>query len=183
MATLSAGALAQAPADTLMADDFDSECEICIINDDTDYDESTLFHWLLTDLTKLNARQNLVDLATSFIGLRYRRGGKTPKGFDCSGFTAYVFRSIGIKLGASSRDQYQQGHEVPTEALEVGDLLFFSGRAGGQQRVGHVGMVVDVDKESGTVRFIHSTHRSGITVSRTDEPYYAARYIGARRIL
>lgn len=175
------------PADTLDAADFDcppDSCEICTIDDDTPYDESTLFPWLFTDFGRLGAEKTLVDMATSKLGLPYRRGGKTPRGFDCSGFTGWVFSHVGIRLGASSRDQFLQGHKVDRQSdLKVGDLVFFSGRAGGKGRVGHVGMVIDNDPATSTVRFIHSTHRSGITVSRLDEPYYSNRYMGARRVL
>lgn len=169
-------------ADTLVAADFD-DCEICEISDNTKYDEETLFPWLFTDFARLNAEKTLVSVATSHIGLPYRRGGKTTRGFDCSGFTGYLFRNIGINLGASSRNQFKQGKEVATKDLKIGDLVFFSGRAGGTRTVGHVGMVIDVDNEDGTVCFIHSTHRSGITISRMNEPYYSSRYMGARRVL
>lgn len=171
------------PADTLMAEDFDDIAVNAEISDDMLDREPEIMPWLFTDLSKIMAPHTLVNYATSFIGLPYRRGGKTPKGFDCSGFTGYVFRTIGIRLGASSRDQYLQGEPVKTEELRPGDLVFFSGRAGGVSRVGHVGMVIDRDPDSGTVRFIHSTHRLGITVSRLDEPYYDRRYMGARRVI
>ncbi len=170
------------PADTLVADDFDDYI-LNEIHDDTDYNDPELFPWLIADfgLSKFNNVQTLIENATMHLGLPYRRGGKTPRGFDCSGFTGYVFRSVGIRLGASSRDQFRQGEPVETDQLQPGDLVFFSGRAGGYDRVGHVGMVIDTDSD-GTIRFIHSTHRSGITISRLDEPYYSSRYMGARRM-
>lgn len=124
---------------------------------------------------------DMIDHAKSFIGLRYRRGGKTPKGFDCSGFTGYIFRQFGIELNASSRSQYLQGDKIDKESLRPGDLVFFSGRRGGTKTVGHVGMVVEIHGD-GTFSFIHSANSSGITISKSTEPYYRSRYIGGRRV-
>lgn len=183
LTTVSAGNDTILPADTLVTADFDDAATVCEIDDEAFDREVEIFPWLRTDLSKIIIPHTLVNYATSFIGLPYRRGGKTQKGFDCSGFTGFIFRSVGIRLGASSRDQYRQGIPIAEKQLSPGDLVFFSGRAGDKSRVGHVGMVIDRDPESGIVRFIHSTHRLGITVSRLDEDYYSRRYIGARRVI
>lgn len=125
---------------------------------------------------------DLLDYARTFTGLRYRRGGKTPKGFDCSGFTGYVFRQFGMTLGASSRDQYRQGVSIERDRLQPGDLVFFGGSRGGTSRVGHVGIVTRVGDDGKSFHFIHSACSSGITESHSSEPYYSRRYIGARRV-
>lgn len=125
---------------------------------------------------------DLLDYAHSFVGTRYRRGGKTPAGFDCSGFTGYVFREFGYSLSASSAAQYSDGHKVPVDQIQPGDLLFFNGRARGS-RVGHVGIAISADPVTGVVTFIHSSTSSGVRVDRTDAPYYACRFLGARRVL
>lgn len=125
---------------------------------------------------------DMLDFARTFTGLRYRRGGKTPNGFDCSGFTGYVFRQFGMSLGASSRDQYGQGSAVERGDLRPGDLVFFGGSRGGTKSVGHVGIVTSVNAADGTFRFIHSATSSGIIESRSTEPYYSRRYVGARRV-
>lgn len=125
---------------------------------------------------------DLLDYARSFTGLRYRRGGKTPKGFDCSGFTGYVFRQFGMRLGASSRDQYLQGDAIELDCIQPGDLVFFGGSRGGTKRVGHVGIVTRVGDDGKSFHFIHSACSSGITESHSSEPYYSRRYIGARRV-
>lgn len=124
---------------------------------------------------------DLISYAKNYIGLHYRRGGKTLKGFDCSGFTSYVFKQFGLPLNASSRSQYTQGDHIIKEELLPGDLVFFSGRRGGTRSVGHVGIVVEVDAD-GTFKFIHSAISSGITISDSTEPYYRSRYVGARRV-
>ncbi|MCM1505080.1 MAG: NlpC/P60 family protein [Muribaculum sp.] len=124
---------------------------------------------------------DMISHAKEFMGLRYRRGGKTPKGFDCSGFTGYLFNQFGMKLNASSRSQFLQGDAVDDDSLRPGDLVFFSGRRGGTMTVGHVGMIVEIHGD-GTFSFIHSANSSGITISHSLEPYYKSRYVGARRV-
>jgi cell wall-associated NlpC family hydrolase len=124
---------------------------------------------------------DMLAFANKYKGLRYRHGGKTPQGFDCSGFTSYVFKQFGLKLASSSAAQYTQGEKVSHGDLQPGDLVFFSGRAASKSRVGHVGLVTDVNSD-GTFKFIHSSNMSGIVISKSTEPYYSRRYIGARRV-
>lgn len=124
---------------------------------------------------------DLLAEARTHLGKRYSRGSKGPKSFDCSGFSSYVFRQFGYSLSPSSRDQYNQGEKVSRTDLRKGDLVFFKGRStkGG---VGHVGIVVDND-EKGNFTFIHASNSLGITVSSCKEPYYAARFVGGKRII
>ncbi|MCH5233875.1 MAG: C40 family peptidase [Muribaculaceae bacterium] len=125
---------------------------------------------------------DLLDEAKSHSGLRYRRGGKTPAGFDCSGFTGYVYKQFGYKLNASSSSQYSDGIQVEKGDLRPGDLVFFtSPRSKGG--VGHVGIVVEADNEENTFRFIHSAVSGGIQIDKSTAPYYKKRYVGARRII
>ena len=125
---------------------------------------------------------DIISYANSFLGTPYRRGGKGPKSFDCSGFTSFVFREFNKKLSASSRTQYLQGESVATEDIRPGDLVFFSGRRAGKT-VGHVGIAVDID-DKGIISFIHAAHSGGIRIDKVqDGGYYSRRYIGARRVL
>lgn len=125
---------------------------------------------------------DMIEFAKKHMGTRYRRGGKSPAGFDCSGFTSYVFDQFGYKLGSSSRDQYLQGEPIEKEAVMPGDLLFFNGRSIGL-RVGHVGIAIDSDPETGVVTFIHAAIAGGIRIDKTSAPYYSRRYLGARRVI
>lgn len=126
---------------------------------------------------------DMVAFARNFLGKRYRHGAKGPNAFDCSGFTSYVFKEFGYTLNPSSRAQYTQGHKINKEDIVPGDLLFFSGRRAGS-RVGHVGMVIDVDPDKKTVKFIHATIGGGVKIDTyPDGGYYGRRFIGARRIL
>lgn len=122
----------------------------------------------------------ILDYASTFKGTRYRSGASSPAGFDCSGFTSYVFRKFGYQLNRSSRGQVNDGDPVAREDLKPGDLVFFNGRARGE-RVGHVGIVTSVHGD-GSFEFIHAS-TTGVRISKSEEPYYDARYVGACRVL
>lgn len=125
--------------------------------------------------------KDLLSEAKRHIGKPYSAGSKGPRAFDCSGFSSYVYRQFGISLSASSSAQYGQGEKVDRKDLSPGDLVFFTSRRSGS-RVGHVGIVVSADNESGNFKFIHASNSSGITISDY-KGYYVGRYIGARRII
>ena len=120
---------------------------------------------------------NVMDEAFSHLGARYRHGARGPYAFDCSGFTSYVYRQIGVQLSPSSRDQYASNNRE----LQRGDLVFFTGRSG-RGGVGHVGIVVDVDERTGSFNFIHASVSRGVMVNNSEETYYRSRYVGARRV-
>lgn len=127
---------------------------------------------------------SLVSYSKRFLGTRYRLGGTTPRAFDCSGFVGYVYRNFGINLDRTSRQQYLQGNRVGVGELQPGDLLFFSSRSAGRGNVGHVAMVVSVDRDNNSCRFIHASTKKGVTYQNfPDNGYYSRNFIGARRIL
>ncbi len=126
---------------------------------------------------------DMLGFAKRFMGIRYRHGGRSPKtGFDCSGFTSYIYSNFGYSLSPSSAVQYTQGRKVKRDEVQPGDLLFFTGRASRSGRVGHVGIAVSADPASGEITFIHAA-RSGIRIDKVSAAYYAKRYLGARRVL
>ncbi len=119
----------------------------------------------------------LISFAKRFIGVRYRWGGTTPKGFDCSGFTKYVFNNIGVKLNRTSTSQAAQGERISKSGLQPGDLVFFDTN-GGHNRINHVGIYI------GGGRFIQaSSTGDGVTISDIDSGFYANAYMTARRVL
>ena len=124
--------------------------------------------------------KQLLDYAATFKGTRYRSGSSSPNGFDCSGFTSYVFSKFGYSLTRSSSSQINDGDPVEKHNLRPGDLVFFNGRAVGK-RIGHVGIVTEVDSAEGKFKFIHASNSRGVTVSTSEEPYYKRRYVGACR--
>ncbi len=123
----------------------------------------------------------LMEEAYSHMGARYRSGKAGPKAFDCSGFTSYVFKMIGIDLRRSSRDQYGQGNRVAKKELRRGDLVFFTSPSSGR-KIGHVGIVVASNPSKGTFDFIHASS-TGVRVTSSSDKFYARRYVGACRIL
>ena len=126
--------------------------------------------------TQTSEREQLLEYAMEYLGTRYVYGGTSPKtGFDCSGFTQYVFDHFGYRLNRSSSAQIKNGTKITKDELLPGDLVFFS-RAG--YSVGHVGIYVGDDT------FIHSSSPGDtVKISYLCETYYATRYVGSRRIL
>lgn len=124
----------------------------------------------------------IVDYSRNFLGTRYRYGGSTPKGFDCSGFMVYIFKNFDVNLPRTGTEQYKAYGNVPKDNVKKGDLVFFAGRRKGS-RIGHVGMVVsDSIDENGIFQFIHSSTQRGVIISNSNEPYYADRYMSACRV-
>jgi cell wall-associated NlpC family hydrolase len=116
----------------------------------------------------------LVGTALDLRGSPYRNGGSDPSGFDCSGFTQYVFAQHGVTLPRDVRSQYDAGDKVDSEAIEPGDLLFFTTTDPGAS---HVGIAIDRDE------FVHAPSTSGVVrVERLSMRYWSSRYVGARRV-
>ena len=115
----------------------------------------------------------VVETAMALRGTPYRNGGTDPSGFDCSGFTQYVFAKNGLAIPRAVRDQYVYGLRVKDEDLEPGDLVFFSTTAPGAT---HVGIAIGSD------RFVHAPSSTGVVrVERLTSSYWSPRYLGARR--
>jgi NlpC/P60 family len=116
----------------------------------------------------------LLENVDQWYGVRYRTGGNTKSGVDCSGFTVAVYNAVyGIALPRVSRDQYRISRKISTTELQEGDLVFFNTNGSG---VSHVGIYL------GNNKFIHASVSRGIMVSGLFEPYYLKRYYGAGRI-
>ena len=125
----------------------------------------------------------VVAYARTFLGTPYKLGASGPRLFDCSGFTRYVYRHFGYEMTQYTGAQFQEGREVASFAdLQKGDLVFF-GQRGSVRNIGHVGIVVSVDEERGSFRFIHASSSGGVIESESTQSYYLMRYIGARRFL
>lgn len=114
----------------------------------------------------------VVAIAMQYLGVPYRWGGASPStGFDCSGFTMYVFAQIGVSLPHYAAAQYGLGQAVSRSDLQPGDLVFFHG-------LGHMGMYI------GGGNFIHSPQTGDVVkISSLSEPYRVANWVGARRVL
>lgn len=121
--------------------------------------------------------QEIVDYALQFVGCRYVYGGSSPSGFDCSGFTSYVYKHFGYSLNRSASNQLDNGVAVSMDELQPGDLVMFR-KSGSSKRASHVGLYI------GDGQFVHaSTTRVGVIVSGLHEAYYTSGFVGARRII
>ncbi|MBR5101554.1 MAG: C40 family peptidase [Muribaculaceae bacterium] len=125
--------------------------------------------------------KELLEYAFTFLGTPYRHGAMSPRAFDCSGFTSFVYKKFGFQLDRTSGGQVNDGRRVARAELQPGDLVFFNGRAV-NRRIGHVGIVTKV-KDNNTFNFIHASCSKGITESNSSESYYARRYMGACRVI
>lgn len=119
----------------------------------------------------------VIAYAKKFVGVRYVYGGKSPSGFDCSGFVGYVYENFGIKLNNSSASMYSNGTKVSKSELKAGDLLFFDAsnrKASGV--IDHVGIYL------GDGKFIHASSSNGkVMIQALSE--YRGTYIGAKRVI
>ena len=121
--------------------------------------------------------QEIADYALQFLGYRYVYGGSSPSGFDCSGFTSYVYKQFGYKLNRSASDQLDNGVAVSRSELQPGDLVIFK-KGSSSKRASHVGLYI------GNNQFIHaSTSKVGVIISRMSDAYYTTGFVGGRRIV
>ena len=136
----------------------------------------------MEEVKRIAKADNLINTALKYLGVKYRWGESSPEGFDCSGFTKYVFNEEGIKLTRTSYSQCREGEKIDgIENLKRGDLVFFGGE-NSIRTVGHVGIVTEVDSVAHRFKFVHAS-RTGIKVDKSTDSYYRLRYIGARRII
>lgn len=124
---------------------------------------------------------SLLDYAENYLGIRYRSGGKCPKGFDCSGFVMYVFKKFGYQTPASSSAIKTVGKEVKKSEVRPGDVIYFTGRNSKTKRPGHVGIVTEI--KDGVIYFIHASVNKGISYATSEDVYYKKRFLGIRRVI
>lgn len=126
----------------------------------------------------VSTTQQLVEFSKKYIGYPYVWGGTSPSGFDCSGFTTYVYKQFGYSLNRTANAQASNGYAVSRENLIPGDLVLFTRTYSSSVPVTHVGIYI------GNGQFIHAANSStGVVISSLTEGYYASRYYGARRIV
>ena len=116
----------------------------------------------------------IAGTALALRGAPYRNGGADPRGFDCSGLVEYVFAQHGIGVPRTVAELYRAGTDVAVNDIQAGDLVFFATSAPGPS---HVGMAIGGDE------FVHAPSGPGLVrVDRFSTTYWAARFVGARRL-
>lgn len=126
-------------------------------------------------------RDKIVNYAKKQLGVKYVYGGMSPKGFDCSGFTKYVFTKFGYNVPRVSRDYTNTGTKISVKNTKPGDVLLFTGSNKRKRVTGHLGIVVS--NKNGVIKFIHASSSRGIVISDLKITYYKDRILGARRII
>ncbi len=127
-------------------------------------------------------RDKIVNYAKKQIGVKYKYAGNTPKtGFDCSGFTKYVYSHFGYEVPRSSSAYANIGKKINVKDCKKGDILLFTGSNKHKRVTGHLGIVVS--NKNGTIKFIHASSSRGVMISDLSISYFKERILGARRII
>jgi cell wall-associated NlpC family hydrolase len=126
---------------------------------------------------KKSKGKKVVRKAKKYKGAKYVWGGASPKGFDCSGFTWFVYnKAVRIDLGRTVKGQWKQGRKVRKGKWKPGDIVFFKNTF--EKGLSHCGIFIKGQE------FIHAENeRTGVVISTLDSDYYAKHYKGARRIV
>lgn len=125
-----------------------------------------------------NKGAEVASYARQFLGIKYVLGGKTPEsGFDCAGFTKYVYKNFGVTLGSIASAQNSIGTDVAREELKVGDLILFQNEE--KTKIGHTGVYL------GNGEFIHAANpQRGVVIDNLNTmSYYNTRFVNAKRIV
>ena len=116
---------------------------------------------------------SVVATAKKYIGCKYVYGGSSPSGFDCSGFTSYVYKQFGVSLNRTAAGKYSNGVAVSRSNLQPGDLIMF-----GKSGISHVAIYI------GGGKIVHAANPSrGVTTDTINSGYYNNNYVGARRVI
>ena len=112
---------------------------------------------------------DVCSYAKKYLGSSYVYGGTSPSGFDCSGFTQYVYKNFGVSLNRTAESQASNGTAVSKSNLQAGDLVIFTS---------HVGIYL------GDGTFIHAANpKKGVVITSMSDSYYTKNYITARRVI
>ncbi len=124
--------------------------------------------------------ESIIDYAKTFEGVKYKYGGTTKKGMDCSGLIYTSFKKEAITLPRTTHGLSTTGDWIDLKEVQEGDLLFFATKKN-SRKVNHVGIVTTA--RVGYVEFIHASSSKGVMISNLAERYWYLSYVQARRIL
>lgn len=140
---------------------------------------STSSKLVAVDRKATSLRNRLILFSRGFLGTRYVYGGSTPRGFDCSGFTSYVYKKFGINIERTATAQSRQGKYVSKSKLRPGDLVFFK-TDNSKKPVTHAGIYI------GNSKFIHASSgksKRKVTISSLNENFYSKAYVTGRTFM
>lgn len=116
-------------------------------------------------------RDEIIETAKKYIGVKYEEKGSSPDGFDCSGFTLYIYKKNGFIIPRKASSQYKSGKRINLKSAKPGDLVFFNVKG---NYISHVGIY------AGNYEFIHSPSLGkSVSYASINNPYWKKRYIGA----
>lgn len=122
--------------------------------------------------------EQLLNVANDYQGIRYRWGGMSRNGMDCSGFVKTAFDQFSIDLPRTSREMASRGERVSKSEAKPGDLIFF--KNGGSRVINHVGIIIEVNEDE--IKFIHSATSKGVSINSTKEAYYSRGFVQINRV-
>ena len=124
--------------------------------------------------------ESIVKYAKTFDGTRYKYGGTTKKGMDCSGLIFTSYKKHNVILPRTTSGLKSTGNWIDVKEVNVGDLVFFATKKN-SRKVNHVGIVTSV--RTGNVEFIHASSSRGVMISSLAEKYWYFSFVQARRVL
>ena len=128
-------------------------------------------------ISKSGSRDEIIDYAKKYLGVKYKYGGTDKKGFDCSGYTGFVMKEFDIFLPRTSGDQYQTVKKIKKNKVKKGDLVFFGGR-----NINHVGIICSEPGEQ--LHMIHASTSIGISIVNIEQSsYWKPRIKGYGRVI
>ncbi|NND14758.1 MAG: C40 family peptidase [Eudoraea sp.] len=134
----------------------------------------------IVEYEELGKAEEIIETALEYSGVRYKYGGTTKRGMDCSGLLYVSFSAHDVAIPRVSHQIFDQADPIKMKEVTKGDLLFFKTSRRGK-RINHVGLVVDIHEDE--IKFIHSTTSRGVIVSSLKEGYWNSAFVKAARIL
>ncbi|MGB1247486.1 MAG: C40 family peptidase [Chitinophagales bacterium] len=153
--------------------------------DDSSYvvlDGDTVLYEHIEVETEYTQIDSMVETAREYLGVKYKVGGCSSSGFDCSGFLYYCAQQLSIDIPRASYVQAAAGDYIEADSLQAGDFIFFNGRNIASGAVGHVAMVTEVI--DGAIKIIHATSSRGVMEEVLQQnSYFMQRWIYNKRLL
>lgn len=146
-----------------------------------DEDENEYDKTIYTRVSKSESAlaNQIVDAALENLGVKYRTGGVTKTGMDCSGLVFSTYANYNISLPRTSIDMSKYGEMIATREAQPGDLIFFT--TNGKKVINHVGIIVEVLPNE--IKFVHSSTSKGVIVSSTSDAYYGKTFAQINRVI